>query len=126
MSTDRLALTPCGRGPCVSTRASRTDPLRRIEPLAFVADVRDVRDAVLQVLDATPRLRVLERDDVSVHAVARSTWLRIPSDIELRIDGSAGIVHLRVATPLALRGRSHPRARALDLLARIEVALRAG
>ena len=122
---DRLALPPCGRGPCVSTRASRIDPLRRIEPLAFVADAGLVRGAILRVLAATPRTRVLERDDVSVHAVVRSAWLRVPTDVELRIDAAVGVVHLRLATPLAVRARSHPRVRAHELLARIEAAVRA-
>ena len=122
---DRLALPPCGRGPCVSTRASRTEPLRRVEPLPFVADPGVVRGAILRVLAATPRSRVLERDDVSVHAVVRSAWLRIPADIELRIDAAAGLIHLRIATPLAVRARSHPRERAHELLARIEAAARA-
>lgn len=122
---DRLQLPPCGRGACVSTRASRTDPTRRIEPLAFVADPDEVRGAVLRVLTSVPRLRILERDDVSVHAVVRSAWLRIPTDVELRIDAAAGLVHLRVATPLALRERSHPRARAQELLARFEATIRA-
>lgn len=123
---ERLRLPPCGRGPCVSTGAARTDPLRRIEPLPFVADPGDVRAAVLHVLGSVPRLRILERDDVSVHAIIRSPWLRVPTDIEVRIDADAGLVQLRVATPIALRERSRPRARAYDLLARIEAAVRAG
>ena len=120
-----VALPPCGRRPCVSTQASRTDPLQRIEPLAFAADATHVRAAVLEVLGRTPRLRILERDDASVHAVVRSRWLRIPSDVELRIDAPAGLVHLRVSTPLALREASHPRGRALDLLARFDATIRA-
>lgn len=122
---DRTRLPPCGRGPCVSTLASRTDPRRRIEPMPFAADLTSVRDAVLSALAALPRLRILERDDVSVHAVARSAWLRIPTDIELRIDAAAGLVQLRVATPMSLRARSHPRQRAEELLRRIEAVVRA-
>lgn len=117
-------LPPCGRRLCVSTQAARTDPLRRIEPLIVAADAARIRAAVLAVLGATPRLRILERDDVSMHAMARSPWLRIPIDIDLRIDGARGLVHLRVSTPLALRERARPRAFALRLLARVEAAIR--
>lgn len=125
MTTPRpAALPPCGRRPCVSTQASRTDPLRRIEPLVFRAEVPHVRAAVLAVLGRTPRLRILERDDVSVHAVGRTAWLRLPIDVELRIDGDAGAVHLRVTAPLVLREQTHPRAYAADLLARIDTAIR--
>jgi uncharacterized protein (DUF1499 family) len=120
-----LALPTCGRRPCVSTQAPRTDPLRRIEPLAFAMDPARVRSVVLDVLGRTPRLRILERDDSSVHAVIRSAWLRVPIDVELRIDAAAGLVHLRVSTPLALRERARPRSLSRDLLARFETAIRA-
>lgn len=121
-----LALPPCGRRPCVSTQAARTDPLRRIEPLAFATDPARVRSAVLDVFGQTPRLRILERDDSSVHAIIRSAWLRVPIDVELRIDAAAGLVHLRVSTPLALRARARPKRHARDLLAHLERAIRTG
>lgn len=115
-------LPPCTRRSCVSTQAPRTDPLRRIEPLAHAADRGTARSAVLTALGRIPRLRVLERDDRSVHAVVRSAWLRVPTDIELRIDVAA--VHLRVSTPFALRERSGARSLATALLGRVEAELR--
>jgi len=57
--------------------------------------------------------------------VIRSAWLRVPIDVELRIDAAAGLVHLRVSTPLALRERARPRSLSRDLLARFETAIRA-
>lgn len=110
----------------MSTQAPVTHPLQRIEPLPVAAPADVVLRAVLTALDRTPRARVLERDDVAVHAVIRSAWLRVPSDVEVRIDVAAGHVHLRVATPLAWRARSHPRARAEVLLAAIDGAVREG
>ena len=118
-------LPPCGRGPCVSTQAPTTRPLERIEPLRVAAPAAVVLRAVLTALGRTPRARVLERDDLAVHAVIRSAWLRIPADVEVRIDATAGLVHLRVAAPLALRARTHPRARAEALLASVDAAVRA-
>jgi uncharacterized protein (DUF1499 family) len=67
---------------------------------------------------------MLERDLVSVHAVARSVVLRIPLDVEVRIDQSARVIHLRVATPISMRERTSSRTRALDLLDRIDRELR--
>lgn len=123
---DRAPVRVSGRRTSVSTQAARTDPLRRLEPLRFVADPTDVRAAVLAVLARSSRLRVLERDDASVHAVERSAWLRIPTDIEIRIDGPAGLLHLTMTVPLVLGQRSHPRVRGTQLLARIGVELRGG
>ncbi len=117
-------LPPCGRGVCVSTRAPVTAPLRRIEPLAVAAPAAVVLGAVLQVLGRMPRARVLERDDLAVHAVVRSAWLRVPTDVEVRIDAEAGRVDLRMATPLALRAAAHPRGRAEALLRAIDGAIR--
>lgn len=82
--------------------------------------------AVLRAFARVQRLRVLERDAASVHAVARSAWLRMPYDIHVSIDSGAGFIHLRVATPVALRLRSQSRTRAMHLLALIERELRAG
>ena len=118
-------LSPCTGRDCVSTQVPRSDPLRRIEPLAFDARVDVAMEAILAALTCVPRLKVLERDAVSVHAVVRSRWLRARDDIEVRVDVVAGLVHLRVATPFAVRERSRSRARAKELLALVERELRA-
>jgi uncharacterized protein (DUF1499 family) len=117
-------LAPCRSGSCVSTQAPRTDPLRRIEPLAFALPIDAAMRAVLAALAGVPRLRILERDAVGVHAVARSAVLRVPLDLEVRVDATAGAIHLRAATPVALRERSSARTRATELLLRIERELR--
>jgi uncharacterized protein (DUF1499 family) len=80
--------------------------------------------ALLTVLDRIPRLRILERDDVAVRAVARTAVLRVPVEVEAVIDEGRGRIDLRVSTPLALRQRSSSRAYALELLQRIEEQLR--
>ena len=117
-------LPPCRRRDCVSTQAPRTDPLRRIEPLAFHAGLVDVTDAALRALGRVPRLKVLERDATSVRAVVRSPWLRLTTEVELRIDAGVGLVHLSVSTPFALRERSRSRSRAHELLALIDREVR--
>jgi uncharacterized protein (DUF1499 family) len=81
-------------------------------------------DAVLAVISRIPRSRLLERDAVAVHAVIRSRWLRVPLDLEVRVDADAGLVHLRAATPFALRERSRSRVRAGELLRLVERELR--
>ena len=108
----------------MSTQAHPADPVHRIEPLAFAAPGTEAMAAVLAVLGRVPRLRILERDAGSVHAVVRSAWLRVPTDLELRVDVVAGLVHLRASTLLAVRERSSIRLRALELLERIDHELR--
>jgi uncharacterized protein (DUF1499 family) len=122
--TARRTLRPCGSGSCVSTQTPGTHPLRRIEPLAFGGSGTQAMRAVLAVLARTPRLRVLERDDVAVHAVVRSRVLRLPLDLEIVVDESRGRIDLRASTPVALRARSSSRSRALELLELIEIEIR--
>jgi uncharacterized protein (DUF1499 family) len=109
----------------VSTQAPVTQPLRRIEPLPFAGPTAGALRAVLSVLGRVPRLQVLERDDESVHAVVRSPIMRVPLDLDIVVDGARGRIDLRASTPFALRERSRSRTRAVELLARIEVELRA-
>ncbi len=123
--TGARPLTPCGSGACVSTQALRTDPLRRIEPLPFAVTPAAAMLAVLSALGRVPRLRVLERDAAAVHAVVRSAWLRVPMDLELRVDAVASCVHLRAAAPVAVGDRSGVRMRALSLLDLIDREIRA-
>ena len=123
--TERRPLRPCGQGSCVSTQAPVTQPLRRIEPLRFAGSGADVMSALLTVLARMPRLRVLERDDVAVHAVTRTSVLRVPMDLELAVDEAGGRLDLRASTPFALREQASSRARAIALLKQIETELRA-
>jgi hypothetical protein len=51
-------------------------------------------------------------------------WLRVPLDVDLRVDATAGLIHLRASTPFAMRVRSQSRAQALTLLALIDRELR--
>lgn len=126
--TGTRRLRACGRGPCASSQSSSSDPTRRIEPLVFAGPPSAALRAVLAVLERTPRARVLERDDTSVHAVIRSPVLRLALDLDLivagAVDGASGTVHLRASTPVALRERSHPGVRARQLLRSIERELR--
>lgn len=109
----------------MSTQAPSTQPLQRIEPLPFAGSASVAMRAVLIVLTRLPRLRVLERDDVSVHALGRSPVLRVPLDLEIVVDEDRGRIDLRASTPFALRERARSRTRALELLSSIETELRA-
>jgi len=120
----RRALRPCGTGSCVSTQAPRTQPLRRIEPMPFAGPASLVMEAVRGVLARTPRVRILERDDLAIHAVARTSVLRITRDIDMVVDEAAALLHLRVATAISIRERSGSRPYAIGLLQQVERELR--
>lgn len=126
--TDRHQLRSYGRGSSVSSQAHPTETGRRIEPLAFGVPVSSALRAVLTVLTRIPRTQILERDELSVHAIVRSPVLRIPLDVEFMlvagVGDAPGLVHLRASTPVAVRERATSRVRARQLLALVERELR--
>jgi uncharacterized protein (DUF1499 family) len=81
--------------------------------------------ALLTVLARTPRTRILERDDVAVHAVTRSAFLRVGMDLEVTVDSARGLLDLRASTSLSVREQTGSRRWAMELLGRIEKELRA-
>jgi len=118
------SLRPCGaRRDCVSTQAPRGQSEKFLEPLRFNAALATVADAVLHVLERTAGVRVLERDPTSVHAVQISP-LRLRTEIDVRVDVEAGVVHLRVSAPRLFRGRTTSRAQAGEILAAVEQEIR--
>jgi uncharacterized protein (DUF1499 family) len=121
----RRRLEPCPNLPnCVSSQASLHDVLHRIEPLRFATDRATLMSAVLTSIRRTAGLRVLERDDEYVHAVARSTILRLPSDVELLADMGAGLLHVRASSRYGRSDLGANRRRAEELLAAVEDELR--
>jgi uncharacterized protein (DUF1499 family) len=118
-------LEPCPNLPnCVSSQASPHDALHHIEPLRFASDRATVMAAVLVAVRRVPGLRVLERDDEYVHAIARSTVLRLPSDVELLADQRTGLLHVRASSRYGRSDLGANRRRATELLAAVEDVLR--
>jgi uncharacterized protein (DUF1499 family) len=118
-------IEPCPNLPnCVSSQASTHDVLHRIEPLRFATDRATLMAAVLIAIRRRSGLRVLERDDEYVHAVARSAILRLPSDVELLVDMSAGLLHVRASSRYGRSDLGANRRRAEELLAAVEDELR--
>jgi uncharacterized protein (DUF1499 family) len=118
-------LDPCPALPnCVSSQAPAHDTLHHLAPLPIGSDRVTTISAVLRVIARTRGLRVLERDDHYVHAVAHSRVLRLPSDVELVADNDAGLLHVRAASRYGRSDLGANRRRAQTLLEDIERELR--
>jgi uncharacterized protein (DUF1499 family) len=118
-------LGPCPNLPnCVSSQAPEHDVLHHVEPLRVAADRLTLFAAVLRVIDRTPGLRILERDDHYVHALARSAVMRLPSDVELLADLDVGLLHVRASSRFGRSDLGANRRRAVALLAAVEGELR--
>lgn len=114
------SLSPCPSTPnCVSTQAGPSDRIHRIEPLAFTCDPTTAMEAIIGALEALPRCRVRERDEVRVRAVVTSRLWRFKDDVEVVIDEEDRVIHLRSASRVGKGDLGVNRRRAEELLARI-------
>jgi len=89
-------LPPCPSSPnCVSSRDP--DPARRVDPIPFRGTPEEAREALEAVVRSLPRSKVIASSGDLVRAEFRSQ-LGFVDDVEFRIDGAAGMIHVRSAS----------------------------
>lgn len=66
---------------------------------------------LVALLQATPGVVVVSRQDGYLHAEATTRWLRFTDDVELFRDDSAGLIHVRSASRLGRKDLGANRAR---------------
>ncbi len=75
-------LAPCPDSPnCVSSAAS--DDRHAIAPLRLEADADRVWEEIARLLEATPRVRIVSRDERYLHAEFTTRLMRYVDDVEL-------------------------------------------
>jgi uncharacterized protein (DUF1499 family) len=67
-------------------------------PLRYSGSAEDARRTLLNVLQSTPRARVVDVDDVYIHAEVTSLVFRFVDDVEFLIEPQAKLVHFRSAS----------------------------
>jgi len=89
-------LPPCPSSPnCVSSRDP--DPARRVDPIPFRGTPEEARDALEEVVRFLPRATIVASSGIGIRAEFRSL-LGFVDDVEFRIDGAAGVIHVRSAS----------------------------
>jgi len=89
-------LPPCPASPnCVSSRDP--DPSRRVDPIPFRGPPEEAREALEAVVRSLPRATIVASSGTGIRAEFRSL-LGFVDDVEFRIDGAAGVVHVRSAS----------------------------
>lgn len=110
-------LGDCGPRPnCVSSTASA--PRRRVGPWKIVAPVDDVWRGVREIVESTPRTRVIEDEALYLRAEARSRVFRFVDDLELLLDAEEGYLYGRSASRVGYSDRGVNRRR-LTRIARL-------
>jgi uncharacterized protein (DUF1499 family) len=93
-------LLPCPATPnCVSSQAPDAgDRRHQTRPIRYLGSREETQRRLAAVLDATPRLRWIERDDRYWHLTATTLLLRYVDELEFVFDGEARLVHVRSAS----------------------------
>lgn len=90
------ALKPCPSTPnCVSSLES--DQARRVDPLPLHGSAAEGLAAVRQVILSMPRSRIAAEGPGFLRAEFRSLIFRFVDDVEIVVDESAGVIHIRSA-----------------------------
>jgi uncharacterized protein (DUF1499 family) len=100
-------LQPCPQRPnCVSSEAGTE---RKVEPIPLPpGDAMSVLEAAVRAL---PRTTVATRGEGYLHAECRTAAFGFVDDLELRIDRTAGVVHVRSASRVGYSDRGENRRR---------------
>ena len=100
MMTDAMTsgkFTPCPNKPnCVSTQAN---PKSRhyLAPTPFEGSVSEVMEKVLELVKEIPRHTVRTKSDKYLHAEVKSRVFGFVDDLEIYLDESEKLVHMRSA-----------------------------
>ncbi|MGI9303152.1 MAG: DUF1499 domain-containing protein, partial [Gammaproteobacteria bacterium] len=96
-SDQNRRLADCPASPnCVSSQAS--DPARRAQPFALSGSPAQFMSRIQSVVAAMPRTRVVEADDIYLHAEFKSALFGFVDDFEVLVDEAAGIAYVRSAS----------------------------
>ena len=98
---DDRRLAPCPSSPnCLSSQAE--DPDHRVEPLEVSADTDRAWQLAVELVRQAPRAKIVEHQPQRgyLHATFRSSIFRFVDDLELLLDRSDEVIHVRSASRL--------------------------
>ena len=117
-------LAPCKPTPnCVASQADRAaDPGHYVPPLAIRGEPEAAWAALVAAVRATPRVQIVAEGPGYLHAEYASRVFGFVDDVELQLDPSAKLVHVRSASRLGRSDFGVNRARIEALRTRLAAA----
>jgi uncharacterized protein (DUF1499 family) len=89
-------LPPCPDKPnCVSSQAS--DSTHQVAPILFTGSPTAAWEKLGKVLATESRIQIVDRQEMYLHAEARSLIFRFVDDVEFLLDSKASVIHVRSA-----------------------------
>lgn len=118
------AFKPCSWKPnCVNSTADQTaDVAHYILPLKVSGDAATAWATAVALVKAAPRVSVVTESATYLYAEYRSKSMGYIDDVELALDASAKVIHVRSASRLGVRDFGINRARVERLRAKLAAA----
>ena len=90
-------MAPCGGDPnCVGSLAA--GDAQRVEPLVATGDAKATFRRAAEIVESLPKTRVVVDEPDYLHAECASRLFGFVDDLELWLDGEAGVIHVRSAS----------------------------
>ncbi|MCA1058038.1 DUF1499 domain-containing protein [Rossellomorea aquimaris] len=89
---------PTNKKNCVSTIDLTS--YHRIAPLPINGGVEDTKEQIHKALNQFDHVEIEEEQSHYVHAVFTSKWLKFKDDLEIYIDESANLLHMKSGSRL--------------------------
>lgn len=95
-------LKPCPGTPnCISTQSTSTDAYERREPVpSKQATAKETIEAIVKIVEKTPRTTIIERTDNYLYVEFRTFAMRFIDDVEFYVDDAQHLIHYRSASRL--------------------------
>lgn len=90
-------LSPCPDSPnCVSSQ--HPESARFVEPLQYTGSLSRARQRLIEILEDTPRVRLITVETDYIHAEFRSSLFKFVDDVEFYFPPGETIIHVRSAS----------------------------
>jgi uncharacterized protein (DUF1499 family) len=119
VNAGRLASTPTSPN-AVSSQAA--DVRHRIAPLSYHTDAQRAMAALVEIIETTPRTRIVTRNAEYLYAEYRSALLGFVDDVEFYFEPGAKLIQVRSASRLGYSDFGVNRARIEDIRRKLLVS----
>ncbi len=95
-------LAACPDTPNCVCSQSESEP-HSVEPIPFEGSAEKAKELIREALLSQPRTQIVTENPDYIHAEVQSAFFRFVDDVEIYLDGSTHLIHLRSASRI---GRS--------------------
>jgi uncharacterized protein (DUF1499 family) len=114
------ALSPCPNMPNCVCSQHPNDTNHHVQPLPLGGAPEEGWARLQDLLQATPRVKIIRQDGGYLHARFTTRMLRFEDDVEFLRDDAAGVIHVRSASRLGYSDIGKNRKRVEQLRQRLE------